>query len=489
MGGIGWLTRAIASGENRTVPTPSNPSDDSGPASTGPRPTPQLTVSGLTEALKQRFAQWGRVAVEGEVVGLKRAGSGHLYFSLKEGGAVIACALWRSRVERALGKSGGQLEEGDQVQCTGTLDIYAPRGTYSLMVETVAQRGLGQRLVELEKLKGRLKERGWFDRARPLPVLPKIVGVVTSRDADGFEDFLRTRSLRWPRYPLRFVHTRVQGPGAAEEIAAAVTQLDASGVDLICLVRGGGSIEDLWAFNEEVVAEAIFGAQVPVVTGIGHEPDLTLADLVADQRAHTPTDAALRTIPDRQSCFDSVETLEAHLERAMDQGMEQRSAALSRLSRARVLLSSDWILKDRVGLLGSHERRMGLSLRSRLQLGGARLQQAASALSAQAPSARIVQLDHRLQMLSEKLTRQVNTPMEKCSRALDLAQRTLFAVSPLAVLGRGYSITRRADGGAVLGSVDDIAPGQSVETVLAQGRILSTVNSLIDGECDPATHP
>ena len=450
-----------------------NPPNSSEPEPQSPKQPPLLTVSGLTDVLKQRFAKWGRVGVEGEVSGLKRAGSGHLYFALKEGGAVISCAIWRSRVDAAL--KGATLEEGEQVVCHGTLDIYAPRGTYSLIVERVEKRGLGERLVQLEKLKGQLRERGWFDRSRRLPRLPRVVGIVTSRDADAFVDFLRTRSERWPLYPLRLAHTRVQGPGAAEEIARALTRLDASGVDLICVVRGGGSIEDLWAFNEEVLAQAIWNCSVPVVTGIGHEPDTSLADLVADQRAHTPTAAAQEVIPGRQALFDQLEGQAAHMERTLERMLEERSRSLARLMQTRSLRSPDWILEDRVQALGASGRRLALAMRAGLQLAMGHAERVGGRLSQQSPAGRVARLASRLDVLSPQLQRAGGSSLDRRGQALDLAQRSLSSVSPFAVLGRGYSITRARGGGAALTSSASVVAGDALETILAEGSVESTV--------------
>src|SRR6185436_7829869 len=196
-------------------------------------------------------------------------------------------------------------------------------------------------------LKAELRARGWFERKRALPAFPRLLGIVTSRDGAALRDFLRTRSLRWPGYPLRFAHTAVQGPGAGESIAAALRALDASGVDAIALVRGGGSLEDLWAFNELAVAEAIWSTRVPVVTGIGHETDTTLADLVADRRAHTPTDAAQTLIPDRAELCARIARLGNYLAEAFEQRWSERCERLEHLASRPVLQSAAWILDQR----------------------------------------------------------------------------------------------------------------------------------------------
>jgi exodeoxyribonuclease VII large subunit len=307
------------------------------------------SVTQFTRRIARELTGLGRVRVEGELAGLKRATSGHVYFDLKDAGARLSCVVWASHVAR-VGRF--QPKEGDRVVASGKLDLYAPRGSYSLVVDRLEPGGVGERLARLEAVKAELRARGWFDRSRPLPSLPRIIGLVTSRDGAALRDFLRTRSLRWPGYPLRLVHTPVQGPGAAAAIAAAIGRLAASGVDLIVVVRGGGSLEDLWAFNEEPVARALFECPVPVVTGIGHETDVTLADLVADHRAHTPTDAAQTVIPDRAQWLQGLERLGQHLLQAMSAALERRAEALERLRSGRALRSADWILGDRGRELG-----------------------------------------------------------------------------------------------------------------------------------------
>ncbi|MCB9915389.1 MAG: exodeoxyribonuclease VII large subunit [Planctomycetes bacterium] len=319
------------------------------PGDPGPR---VLTVTELNDAVKDLLGGLGRVAVEGEVAGLRRPASGHVYFNLKDRRkgieSVLGCAIWRSQVSRATKEP---LREGQHVVAHGRLDVYAPRGTYSLIVERVEPRGLGALLEELERTKRELREQGWFDRARPLPRLPRVVGVVTSRDGAAFQDFLRTRSLRWPGYPVRLVHTPVQGPGAAAEIAGALADLDRSGVDVIVVTRGGGSLEDLWCFNERVVAEAVWAASVPVVSGVGHETDVTLCDLVADHRAHTPTDAAQTVIPLERELEQEMERRFNYLLAGVDEAVARRAERLERAARSRTLRGADWILGDRARAL------------------------------------------------------------------------------------------------------------------------------------------
>jgi len=432
-----------------------------------------VTVSELTREIAGRLKGLGRVAVEGEVSSLKRAGSGHVYFSLKDGEANLACAIWRSRVAGAL-RFG--LEEGMRVVCHGAIDVYAPRGSYSLIVERVEQRGLGELLARLEEDKRRLREQGWFDRHRPLPALPACIGVVTSRDAAAFQDFLRTRSLRWPGYPVRLAHAPVQGRAAAGEIAEAIGRLDRSGVDVLLVIRGGGSLEDLWCFNELVVAEAIRACSVPVVSGVGHETDVTLADHVADHRAHTPTDAAQTVIPDRAQRVGEMERSFAYLSEAIERHLGDRAQRLARAAATRSLRRADTLVERR------QERIEGLAqrLRSRsmhvLVVAGSALQASAGRLARQSPELRLERSEARTASAAARLRAAIQPSFEARRERLGLAERALEATSPFAVLARGYSITRRVGERTPLREAAALAPGERIETLLHRGRLVSEVS-------------
>ncbi len=459
------------------TPTASSPA----PSSRGPE---ILKVSELNERLKQLFGGMGRLAVEGEVVGLKRAASGHIYFSLKDRlrgvESVLSCAIWRSQVARAQKQP---LKEGDRVVAHGKLDLYGPRGSYSLIVERVEAIGLGALLVQLEELKRELAEKGWFERKRELPRMPKMIGVVTSRDTAAFQDFLRTRSLRWPGYPVRLAHTPVQGPGAAAEIARAIDALDKSGVDVIVVTRGGGSLEDLWAFNERVVAEAIWACSVPVVSGVGHETDVTLADYVADQRAHTPTDAGQLVIPDRSSLEERFERVWNYLVQAMDSLLLRREERLERLGSARNLRSADWILANRLEHLKGLGRRLQQATGHQMKERQTALRFAQQALATHAPARRLERDTDRVRSLARRLTQPAKDRITRDQNRLDLVAGRLEAFSPFAVLGRGYSITRIAGSTAPLTSTQALASGVELETRLSKGLLRST---LLAVEEDPS---
>ena len=432
------------------------------------------TVGELTANIRGLLEGVGRVSVEGEVNGVRGAASGHLYFTLKDIDASIACAIWKSKVKSA---ASIELCDGQAVIVHGKLDVYAPRGSYTLVVERIEPRGLGALLVELERLKAELRGRGWFDRRRPLPKMPKIVGVVTSRDGAAFQDFLRTRSLRWPLYPVRLAHTPVQGANAAREIAAAIQRLDASGVDVIVVCRGGGSLQDLWAFNELAVAEAIWNAGVPVVSGIGHETDVTLADLVADHRAHTPTDAAQCVLPDRTACIEKLERAESHFAQAIDEVLARRAERLERAAGARVLRDAHAWIDVRGEALDRTARALRMARSNAFERTAARLDQTSLRLQRWTPIVRIERASARLVNLAPRMASAIGKPLQALERRIERAETSLAATSPDRVLARGYSITRRAGETAALVDASAVKAGERVETRLAQGWITSRVET------------
>jgi exodeoxyribonuclease VII large subunit len=432
------------------------------------------TVSGLTRAIQKDLEGFGRLAIEGELSGLKRAASGHIYFDLKDEGARIACVVWRSQVARA---SRSNPKEGDRVVAHGKLDVYAPRGSYSLVVERLEPVGIGQLLERFEALRRELAARGWFERKRPLPSLPRCLGLVTSRDGAALQDFLRTRSLRWPGYPLRLCHTPVQGPGAAASVAAAIRALAASGADLIVVARGGGSLEDLWAFNEEPVARAIFECPVPVISAVGHETDVTLADFVADHRAHTPTDGAQTAIPDRARLLDSIQRAGLHLAQAVDRQLLRRGERLERLAGRSALADPGRPLERRAARLAALELRLEAAPQQRLARLAQRLEAAGRRLEPQSPRRRLWRLSERLAALGPALGFAGRSSLERPGQRLATAAARLEAISPLAVLARGYALAQRADGSGVRAS-SQLEVGELLELRFGSGRAAARVEAL-----------
>src|SRR5262245_40587129 len=460
-----------------SVPAPASVPPAPAPAAprAEPAPPPLYTVAQLSGLIHSSLQGLGRVRVEGEVAQKKRTASGHVYFDLKDAGAKLACKVWQSQVPRVL-RSDPQ--DGAQVIAWGRLDLYPPQGSYSLIVDRLEPLGLGALRAQLEERKRELKARGWFDRKRSVPTFPRMIGLVTSRDGAALRDFLKTRSLRWPGYAVRLAHTSVQGPGAAESIAAALRALDASGVDAIALVRGGGSLEDLWAFNELPVAEAIWSCRAPVVTGIGHETDTTLADLVADHRAHTPTDAAQELIPDRGELCARIARLGNYLAEAFERSFAERERRFATLAARPVLRDAAWILGERTRALGALHARADGALGEALARRGTRVARAHAQLARRTPAAELARRRQRLATAQVKLAAAAERAIERRATALAVKARSLDAVSPVAVLARGYAIVRRAEGGPALVDPGALAPGDALETRLAHGSFRSRVESV-----------
>jgi len=434
-----------------------------------------LTVSELSRTIQSALHALGRVRVEGEISRVTRAASGHLYFDLKDLDAKLACTIWRSALPSAL---RFELEEGQRVVAHGKLDVWAPRGSYSLIVQRLEPRGLGALLLELEQLKESLRARGWFERHRPLPRIPRRVVVVTSRDGAALQDFLRTRTQRWPGFPARLVHTLVQGKGAAREIAAAIARADADcdpQRDVIAVIRGGGSLEDLWAFNELPVAEAVWNAKTPLVSGVGHQTDTTLIDLVADLRAHTPTDAAQSVIPARAELVERLDTARARLDEATARVFEVRQERLRHLGRAPGLSDAQRAFALRRERLASLADALRRELRRRLADASGRLATARSRLWRASPLQHLAQRASRLELLHERLRSGAARRLDREQRGLALQLARLESLAPQRVLERGFTITRRAGVRGALDSAAGLAPGELLETQFAAGTVRSRV--------------
>jgi len=426
-------------------------------------------IRAVNELLDQAFSG---VRVEGEVTNLSRSARGHLYFTLKDDGGCLDCVMWASRAARLR----FEVEDGLAVVTTGSLTVYPQRGRFQLVVDELEPQGLGALQLAFEQLKRRLDAEGLFaaERKRPLPALPSRVGIVTSLSAAALHDMLRVLR-RYPHLEVIVAPAAVQGSGAAAEIAAALTRLAGSGlVDLVIVGRGGGSLEDLWAFNEEPVARAIAASPVPVISGVGHEVDFTIADFVADIRATTPTQAA--------------EIVVAQLER-QERRLDDASAALIRdLARKRAMARARLD-----GLAGSsglarvpHKIRL---LRSRLDRCGriravferlheralARLDRASSVLR-RLPT-RVAAGGHRRVVDSrrQQLVQLLRATIARQRAAVDGHGRALLHLSPVKVLERGYSITTLAGESEPLRDAAPVRPGQELETRLARGTLRSVV--------------
>jgi exodeoxyribonuclease VII large subunit len=414
----------------------------------GPRRV--LSVAELVGGVRELVEQLGPVWVVGEISNLRRAGSGHAYFTLKDDDAQLRSVLFRGNAVRL----PFDPEEGLEVIAGGELTVYGARGDLQLIVRQLEPRGRGALQLAFEQLRARLEAEGLFadDRKRELPRFPRRVGVVTSLSGAALHDVIFVTGRRFPATPLLLAGARVQGDGAEDELARAMAQLArVPDVDVILLVRGGGSLEDLLPFNTERLARAIRACPVPVIAGVGHEVDVTIADLAADARAATPSAAAELALPDR----DAVESELAALQRALTRAVLERTRDARRTlgGLARALRAHTPTAR-----LAARRARLAALARALVQTGGA---------LARERRARLAPLHARLVASAQRVAAPPRARLATAAARLD-------ALSPLAVLGRGYALARNARG-EILRDAAQVAPGDDIALRLARGEVAARV--------------
>ncbi len=432
-----------------------------------------FTVSALLAEVNSLLAQgFSGIWVEGEVTNAKASVRGHLYFTLKDEDAAVDCVMWSSRAA----KVPFEVEDGLAVLAFGSLTIYAQRGRFQMVVDELEPQGQGALQLAFEQLKKRLEKEGLFDdaRKRPLPALPQRVGIVTSAQGAALRDMLKVL-LRFPNVRVLVAPAAVQGEGAAQKVADGIRRLGDSGlVDVLIVGRGGGSLEDLWAFNEEPVARAIAACPVPVISGVGHQVDFTIADFVADVRAATPTHAAELVVARLEEA-----------ERRLGEGEERLARALARhvsLSRHRLqaLEGSSGLarLPQRVRYLAerlARVERLALLLARKLERSVARLEAARAALR-RTPARVAAGAQRRLVATREEQLRSATRRrLERLEARLAAGESALGHLSPRAILDRGYSITSVEGGRGPLKDPAQAAPGSVLLTTLARGSLRSVV--------------
>lgn len=423
-----------------------------------------VSVSELNRAVRTLIEQsipllW----VAGEVSNLTRAASGHWYFTLKDAGAQVRCAMFRHKNQYL----DWTPENGIQVEVRAVVTLYEPRGDYQLNVEAMRRAGFGALFEAFEKLKAKLGAEGLFEaeRKRPLPAFPKRIGIVTSPDAAALRDVLTTLARRMPSLPIVLYPTPAQGDGAALKIAQAVrTAGERAECDVLILCRGGGSIEDLWQFNEEVVARAVAECPIPVVSGVGHETDFTIADFVADRRAPTPTAAAEMVSPNREELAHRLEILGGRLERRMEALLEQRMQQLDYLARR--LVHPGERLQNQ-GLHLEHLRqRLGSGLARTLDASQWRYRQAGQRLASAQPD--IARREAECTYLGRRLQGAMGEKLHRTEAALQRLAANLAHLNPMAVLERGYSLVETAEGKIVTDS-GMLDKGDGLKLTFAKG--------------------
>lgn len=449
-----------------------------------PAPAPSIwAVGALTRAVADALeARFNPVAVRGEVSGFARAASGHCYFALKDAAGQLRCAMFR----RAAGLLDFAPADGDQVVVRGRLSVYEPRGDLQLVVESMQRAGQGALFEQFLRLKERLQAEGLFDPAakRPLPAMPRGIGVVTSLGAAALRDVLHALARRVPHIPVLLAPAAVQGAGAPAELRQALQRLyvlaqgeqasradmaatAAPPIDLILLVRGGGSIEDLWAFNDETLARTIAASPVPVVVGVGHETDFTIADFVADLRAPTPTAAAELASAPRAQWLAEAGAQQERLGRALRRRLDAEAQRLDRLAD-RLGRPSAALAQERLRLArGAQRLRHALALR--LERERARLLRGGERLPLALPPG--LRTEHqRLQRLAERLPLALARRHDAAQQQLRRAALRLGALDPQRVLERGYAWLED-DAGRPVTRAAHTAPGQALAATLADGKV------------------
>lgn len=433
-----------------------------------------LTVL-IRQALETRFQG---VWVEGELSNVRVQPSGHAYFTLKDARAQLSAAMFAP----ALRTVPFRLADGVKVRAQGDVSVYEPRGQYQLIVRRLEKVGAGDLMAQFEELKRALQAEGLFDaaRKRPLPLLPRTVGIVTSPTGAAIRDMLNVTRRRFPNLRLVLAPVRVQGEGAAREIAEAIGLFNALPVetapDVLIVGRGGGSIEDLWCFNEEIVARAIHGSRIPVISAVGHEIDFTISDFVADLRAPTPSAAAELVVGRKDEFLRQLAGLEGALERELRHAVRSRRQRLERVRSHHVFQQPRVLVRQSAQRLDLLDAQMKARLQSSCQSARRAFEADASRLRA----AVLERLSGDARRLAEGRTRlqhAVALRRQEAFRRADGLRLQLAALNPLAVLRRGYGVTR-GPGGRILRSTEGLQAGDAVSTQLAEGTFAATVTAL-----------
>ena len=434
-----------------------------------------LSVTELAQRARRFLeGEFASVAVKGEITDVSRSQRGHIYFTLKDANSQIPAVLW----EGAARSLDFQLQNGLEVVARGNLTLYAPRGRFQFICQKITPAGEGLLEAKFRALTAEYEAKGWFDESlkKPLPFLPRVIGIVTSPTGAAIHDILETLLRRHPRASVLLAPAKVQGVGASEDIARAIRLLDGrDDVEVLIVGRGGGSLEDLWAFNEPAVVEAIRRARTPVISAVGHEVDVTLADRVADVRALTPTRAGEVVVPELEALIDGVRILRDRLDREVTGLLRNASLTLDALGRS-------WALREprrMVQRASERVKELRAALTRSLEGTHRRLEERLRRLD-RIPSgrlllARLVRARQEVAGLRRQVDGAMRRNLEGARADLERLGPLLESLSPLAVLQRGYSITRTKDDGRILRSSNEAAPGDEIVTLLADGEIVSRV--------------
>ncbi len=438
-----------------------------------------FSVSRLNRTARQLLEQsLTRIWIEGELSNIARPTSGHLYFTLKDSNAQVRGAMFRSRNQLLRFKP----EEGMQVTVRAKVSLYEPRGDYQLIAEYMEEAGDGVLQRAFEALKLKLDREGLFDpdTKRELPALPGRIGVMTSPTGAAIHDVLSVLGRRFPAIPVVVYPVPVQGKDAGRAIAAMLeTVSQRNECDVLILTRGGGSLEDLWAFNEEPVARAIHACRIPVVSAVGHEVDFTIADFVADRRAPTPSAAAELVTPDQAEWLEQWRGLEARLLHRMQLRLADRTRQLEWLRKRLSLRHPGQYLRQQAQRMDELEARSRRAIKLIFNHLQAKVNASSASLKQATPAHRVRRYALQRQSLEQRMGAAISRLIADRQRRFAVACKSLDTISPLATLERGYSIVTRAQDRSIVRTAATVKPGEQVEARLAKGQLLCTVDEVI----------
>ena len=433
------------------------------------------TVSRLNQTVRTLLEQaLPLVWVEGEISNLARPRSGHVYFTLKDADSQVRCALFRNRAMRLRTTP----QNGDQVRVRARIGLYAPRGEYQLIAEHLEPTGDGALQRAFAALKARLEAEGLFDpvNKQSIPAVPRRIGVITSPTGAAIRDIVSVLGRRFPALPILIYPVAAQGTKSAGEIVEAIQRADQRReVDALIVGRGGGSLEDLQAFNDEQVARAIHACSLPVISAVGHEVDVTIADLVADERAATPSAAAERLSPDGEALARALRQGQARLQQGLIRALGQRREQIGRLERRLSAQHPGRRLRDRAQRLDELDQRLGRAMTAHLGMRAQQIERLDRRVQAQNPALGFQRLADTTVRLNQRLERGLRERLTRERTRLEASARTLESLSPLGTLARGYAIVQPVNSGAVVHRATDVAVGDAIRARLGDGALIARV--------------
>lgn len=434
-----------------------------------------LSVSELNHQARHLLeTSFMQVWVEGELSGFSRPSSGHWYFSLKDQKCQVRCAMFRGANQRLRTLP----REGDQIRIRGKVTLYENRGDYQIIVEHLEPAGLGELQQAFEALKRKLQSEGLFDptRKKAIPATPRHLGVVTSPTGAAIHDILTVLARRCPAIPVTLYPTAVQGQAATADIVNAIQRAQQHGVaDVLIIGRGGGSLEDLWCFNEEAVARAIASCSIPTVSAVGHEVDVTIADFVADLRAPTPSAAAEKISPDQSQWLRRLAEQQLRLGQSARRLLLRLDQQLGHLAAR--LRDPRRELQDKAQRMDELDMRLNKAMNLKLQQQQLKTDHLAQRLGTQSPGKTLLNAGEQVQRLNERLDKAIRQNLRHQQERLQLNAQTLNVVSPLATLGRGYAIVRD-DQNRIVRSADQLSAGQTISARFGQGNVSAEVTKV-----------